>query len=280
MLLTRESFGGGVFMFGALVFSRRLGLRRVPGRIDVDTISARSGGHCGFLCIACVAAYYPSLRPVSAWIRNGPADPSALCRAEWAGGSAGQAAPAALQCTSAAVCGSASLRSLPSLPWVRRSRPVKLHIYVPPWTLVSKRWATMDPFSITCGAVGLVDAGINVARELKTKIDLYKSAEQDIKELAHEVDLCTSLLDIFGNSLDRPESAYPQNVVKQTKRLVADVSCAAPGPQPPTWHRTDARRWMRSSPTSRRCSRVSMSRGERPPDTPSTPSLYGNNMRS
>ena len=84
-----------------------------------------------------------------------------------------------------------------------------------------------DPFSITCGVVGLVDTGLSLAKELKKRIDLYRSAERDITDLAHEVDLCTTLLDVFGETLDRPESAYPKNVVRQTKRLVADVSSSS-----------------------------------------------------
>ena len=81
----------------------------------------------------------------------------------------------------------------------------------------------MDPFSITVGIVGLVDGGLSLSKELKGKIVAFKHAEQEVMELAHEIDLCTTLLDILGQSFDRPENAYPKNVVKQTKRLVDDV---------------------------------------------------------
>lgn len=81
----------------------------------------------------------------------------------------------------------------------------------------------MDPFSITVGIVGLVDGGLSLSKDLKNKIDDFKNAEREVIELAHEVDLCTTLLDVLGDSLDRPESAYPKNVVKQTRRLVEDV---------------------------------------------------------
>lgn len=82
----------------------------------------------------------------------------------------------------------------------------------------------MDPLSITVGIIGVVDAGISLSERLKGRIDDYRNAEREVEELAHEIDLCTTLLDVFGESLDKPENAYPKNVARQTKRLVADVS--------------------------------------------------------
>jgi len=84
--------------------------------------------------------------------------------------------------------------------------------------------STMDPFSLTVGIIGLVDGGLSLSKELKEKIDDFRDAGREVIELAHEIDLCTTLLDVLGESLDRPENAYPKNVVKQTKRLVEDVS--------------------------------------------------------
>lgn len=82
----------------------------------------------------------------------------------------------------------------------------------------------MDPFSVTVGVIGVVDAGISLSKELKGKIDDFNNAEREVIELAHEIDLCTTLLDVLGDNFDRPENAYPKNVVKQTRRLVMDVS--------------------------------------------------------
>ena len=82
----------------------------------------------------------------------------------------------------------------------------------------------MDPFSLTVGIVGAVDGGLSLAEKLKGKIDDYRGAGREVEELAHEIDLCATLLDVLGDSLERPESAYPKNVVKQTWRLVGDVS--------------------------------------------------------
>jgi hypothetical protein len=81
----------------------------------------------------------------------------------------------------------------------------------------------MDPFSITVGIIGLVDGGLSLSKDLKGKIVTFRHAEQEVLELAHEIDLCVTLLDVFGQSLDRPENEYPKNVVKQTRRLVEDV---------------------------------------------------------
>ncbi|KAI7222166.1 hypothetical protein KC333_g1331 [Hortaea werneckii] len=47
--------------------------------------------------------------------------------------------------------------------------------------------------------------------------------QREVIELAHEIDLCTTLLDVLGDSLNGPENAYPKNIAKQTKRLVGDM---------------------------------------------------------
>lgn len=95
--------------------------------------------------------------------------------------------------------------------------------------LLSGSWF-MDPFSITVGIVGLVDGGLSLSKDLKSKIDDFRNAERDVIELAHEIDLCTTLLDVLGDSLNGPENAYPKNIAKQTKRLVEDVGSFHPGP--------------------------------------------------
>ncbi|KAI7194306.1 hypothetical protein KC363_g2209 [Hortaea werneckii] len=82
---------------------------------------------------------------------------------------------------------------------------------------------SMDPFSITVGIVGLVDGGLSLSKDLKSKIDDFRNAEREVIELAHEIDLCTTLLDVLGDSLNGPENAYPKNIAKQTKRLVEDM---------------------------------------------------------
>ncbi|TKA79509.1 hypothetical protein B0A55_02433, partial [Friedmanniomyces simplex] len=70
--------------------------------------------------------------------------------------------------------------------------------------------------------VGLVDGGLSLSKDLKDKIDTYRNAEREVTELAHEVDLCTTLLEVFGQSLDRAEN-LPRNVIKQTERLIVDM---------------------------------------------------------
>ena len=67
--------------------------------------------------------------------------------------------------------------------------------------------STMDPFSITVGIVGLVDGGLSLSKELKGKIVTFRHAEQEVLELAHEIDLCVTLLDVFGQSLDRNQDS-------------------------------------------------------------------------
>jgi len=80
----------------------------------------------------------------------------------------------------------------------------------------------MDPFSVTVGIVGVVDGGLSLAGMLKEKISAYRNAENEIMELAHEVDLATNLIDMVGINLDSQQN-LPKNVVKQSKRLVSDV---------------------------------------------------------
>ncbi|KAK5118886.1 hypothetical protein LTR62_000096 [Meristemomyces frigidus] len=82
----------------------------------------------------------------------------------------------------------------------------------------------MDPFSLAVGIVGLVDGGLNLSRELKGKIVAFRGAEQEVMELAHEIDLSVTLVDLLGQRFDRPEDGYPRNVVRQTRLLVEDMN--------------------------------------------------------
>ena len=78
----------------------------------------------------------------------------------------------------------------------------------------------MDPFSITVGVVGLADAGTSLASFLTDKYKTYREAPSLILEIASEVEFCAGLVDIFGSSLDRPGSQYPDRFVRDAKNLV------------------------------------------------------------
>jgi hypothetical protein len=83
----------------------------------------------------------------------------------------------------------------------------------------------MDPFSITVGVVGLADAGTTLAGFLTDKYKSYRDAPELILEIAHEVEFCAGLVDMFGSSLDRPGVKYPERFVRDAKGLVERVCC-------------------------------------------------------
>lgn len=78
----------------------------------------------------------------------------------------------------------------------------------------------MDPFSITVGVVGLADAGTSLAGFLTEKYKTYRDAPELILEIAHEVEFCAGLVDMFGSNLDRPGAEYPEKFVRDAKNLV------------------------------------------------------------
>lgn len=78
----------------------------------------------------------------------------------------------------------------------------------------------MDPFSITVGVVGLADAGTSLAGFLTDKYKTYRDAPELILEIAHEVEFCAGLVDMFGTNLDRPGAEYPERFVRDAKNLV------------------------------------------------------------
>jgi hypothetical protein len=81
----------------------------------------------------------------------------------------------------------------------------------------------MDPFSITVGIVGLADAGTNLAGWLTEKYKSYRDAPELLLEIAHEVEFCAGLVDMFGSSLDRPGVEHPKRFVRDAKVLVEKV---------------------------------------------------------
>jgi len=78
----------------------------------------------------------------------------------------------------------------------------------------------MDPFSIMVGVVGLADAGTSLAGFLTDKYKTYRDAPELILEIAHEVEFCAGLVDMFGSNLDRPGAEYPERFVRDAKNLV------------------------------------------------------------
>ena len=83
----------------------------------------------------------------------------------------------------------------------------------------------MDPFSITVGAVGLADAGTSLAGFLTDKYRSYRDAPELILEVAHEVEFCAGLVDMFADSVDRADvgGKVPKKFVKDARGLVERV---------------------------------------------------------
>ncbi|KAK3623027.1 hypothetical protein LTR56_021867 [Elasticomyces elasticus] len=82
----------------------------------------------------------------------------------------------------------------------------------------------MDPFSITAGVIGVVDGGLSLSKMLVDRVKDFNKAEEQIMELAHEVDLCSTLLDELRPRLNLPRGAYPKNLVSVAEVLITRMS--------------------------------------------------------
>lgn len=87
----------------------------------------------------------------------------------------------------------------------------------------------MDPLSVLTGVVALVETGTNVAMLIKSKVDAFDKAKDDVDELAHGIDLCTWVTDDFHGKLQEQSRVgkVPKQMLVLTDRLVRDVSTLA-----------------------------------------------------
>ncbi|KAK5682448.1 hypothetical protein LTS10_005576 [Elasticomyces elasticus] len=82
----------------------------------------------------------------------------------------------------------------------------------------------MDPFSITAGVIGVVDGGLSLSKMLVDRVQNFRRADEQIMELAHEVDLCNALLDELRPRLNLPRGSYPKNLVSVAELLITRMS--------------------------------------------------------
>ncbi|KAK5699176.1 hypothetical protein LTR17_023457 [Elasticomyces elasticus] len=82
----------------------------------------------------------------------------------------------------------------------------------------------MDPFSITAGVIGVVDGGLSLSKMLVDRVQNFRRADEQIMELAHEVDLCNALLDELRPRLNLPRGSYPKNLVSVAEVLITRMS--------------------------------------------------------
>ncbi|EPE33038.1 hypothetical protein GLAREA_06050 [Glarea lozoyensis ATCC 20868] len=60
----------------------------------------------------------------------------------------------------------------------------------------------MDPFSVTVGAVGLLDFANKVTNGLIDRYQAFSSAPRQMLEIADQITLCAGLVDVFAKSVD------------------------------------------------------------------------------
>jgi hypothetical protein len=83
----------------------------------------------------------------------------------------------------------------------------------------------MDPFSITVGAVGLLDVANKVAGALIDRYQAYSSAPKQMIEIADQITLCAGMIEVFAKSVEGTgKQAFPRKFQESATSLITQVS--------------------------------------------------------
>jgi hypothetical protein len=83
----------------------------------------------------------------------------------------------------------------------------------------------MDPFSITVGAVGLLDVANKVTSALIDRYQAYSSAPKQMIEIADQITLCAGMVDVFAKSVDGTgRQDFPRRFQNDATSLITQVS--------------------------------------------------------
>lgn len=83
----------------------------------------------------------------------------------------------------------------------------------------------MDPFSVTVGAVGLLDVANKVTSALIDRYQAFSSAPRQMLEIADQITLCAGLVDVFAKSVDGTgKQDFPRKFQDDASGLITQVS--------------------------------------------------------
>jgi hypothetical protein len=83
----------------------------------------------------------------------------------------------------------------------------------------------MDPFSVTVGAVGLLDFANKVTNGLIDRYQAFSSAPRQMLEIADQITLCAGLVDVFAKSVDGTgKQDFPRKFKADAAGLITQVS--------------------------------------------------------
>ena len=83
----------------------------------------------------------------------------------------------------------------------------------------------MEPISSLSACLSVADAGVSVAKILKTTYKNYKGAEREILDVAHELEICRGLIIPFGEHLEARTGNYPDTIKNSVQHLIIRVGC-------------------------------------------------------
>ncbi len=83
---------------------------------------------------------------------------------------------------------------------------------------------SMDPFSITLGALALAETANKLASSLTDRYRAFSSAPKEMLEIAGQVTMCAGLVDVFARSVDGIGQNFPKRFQQDVSTLVMQVS--------------------------------------------------------
>ncbi|KAF4628982.1 hypothetical protein G7Y89_g9166 [Cudoniella acicularis] len=80
----------------------------------------------------------------------------------------------------------------------------------------------MDPFSLTVGAVGLLDTANKLTKSLLDRYEAFSSAPRKMSEIANDVTMVAGLVEVFSQSVDGAGTSikFPERFQRDAKNLV------------------------------------------------------------
>lgn len=81
----------------------------------------------------------------------------------------------------------------------------------------------LDPISLSASIIALAEAGFAVGRFLSDTFKSYKNAPEDILEIAHEVNICSTLMGSLGEKLKDAALRYSESFRESVEYLVKNV---------------------------------------------------------
>lgn len=80
-----------------------------------------------------------------------------------------------------------------------------------------------EPISLATSILALTESGFSLGKTLLDALRSYQNAQEDIAEISHEVNVCSTLMRSFGERLMNGAVTYSEGFQEDLENLVENV---------------------------------------------------------